>query len=136
MTPHHEGVCFLEAVVNRLSGVNARIEELTTQNRSVYELLRAKEDRKTEKITTVRNRSQGKIDNSCRKKRDNQKLKLKKKGLLLPRSKKTKKKRRTAFYGVMIALVGILVTVIEPALSWSQIVGAIADFTNTLIEKS
>jgi len=101
----------------RALGVNTRIEELTSQNRSVYELLRAKEDRKTEKSRQLE-------------------IEAKEKLITLAEVEENRKKRRTAFYGVMIALAGILVTVIEPALSWSQIFGAITDFTNTLTEKS
>ena len=113
---HHEVSTFWKQCEQAL-GVNARIEELTTQNRSVYELLRAKEDRKTEKSRQLE-------------------IEAKEKLIDIAEVKENRRKRRTAFYGVMIALAGILVTVIEPALSWSQIVGAIADFTNTLLEKS
>jgi hypothetical protein len=113
---HHEVSAFWKQCEQAL-GVNARIEELTTQNRSVYELLRAKEDRKTEKSRQLE-------------------IEAKEKLIDIAEVKENRRKRRTAFYGVMIALAGILVTVIEPALSWSQIVGAIADFTNTLLEKS
>ena len=112
---HHEVSAFWKQCEQAL-GVNARIEELTTQNRSVYELLRAKEDRKTEKSRQLE-------------------IEAKEKLITLAEVEENRKKRRTAFYGVMIALAGILVTVIEPALSWSQIVGAIADFTNTLTRK-
>ena len=80
-------------------------------------MLRAKEDRKTEKSRQLE-------------------IEAKEKLITLAEVEENRKKRRTAFYGVMIALAGILVTVIEPALSWSQIFGAITDFTNTLTEKS
>jgi len=131
---HHEVSAFWKQCEQAL-GVNARIEELTTQNRSVYELLRAKEDRKTEKSRQLEIEAKEKLITLAEKTRQSE-IEAKEKRIAIAEVEENKKKRRTAFYGVMIALVGILVTVIEPALSWSQIVGAIADFTNTLIEKS
>ena len=131
---HHEVSAFWKQCEQAL-GVNARIEELTTQNRSVYELLRAKEDRKTEKSRQLEIEAKEKLITLAEKTRQSE-IEAKEKRIAIAEVEESRRKSRTAFYGVMIALVGILVTVIEPALSWSQIVGAIADFTNTLIEKS
>ena len=98
-------------------------------------MLRAKEDRKTEKSRQLEIEAKEKLITLAEKTRQSE-IEAKEKRIAIAEVEESRRKSRTAFYGVMIALAGILVTVIEPALSWSQIVEAIADFTNTLIVKS
>ena len=91
--------------------VNARIKGFEAKNRSVYEFLCLKQDKKAEKV---------------------RQLEIETREIKSAEVKENKRKRRAALYGAMISLVGILVTVIEPVLSWSEVVSAITNFTNTL----
>jgi hypothetical protein len=90
-------------------GLNARIEELTSQNRSVYELLRARADGKAEK-------ARQKIED-------------------LDRYRDKKQSLRTALYGILIGVIGVVVTLVEPPFEWDQVLGFIGNFTKTLTSK-
>ncbi|MDG1419884.1 MAG: hypothetical protein P8Q29_03120 [Tateyamaria sp.] len=93
----------------RALGVNTRIEELTSQNRSVYELLRARADGKAEK-------ARQKIED-------------------LDRYRDKKQSLRTALYGILIGVIGVVVTLVEPPFEWDQVLGFIGNFTKTLTSK-